>query len=464
MINLIPSYTFDHAQLWKLVSNRNKWLIQIRFIVVTIFLIFLLFVGLIIKLNLSDVQLLGMISISAFILSCNIIFLLISSSSLIKNSPDKYNPLHFALTQIICDLLALGFLTYFTGGIESPFYIFFIFHMIIGSMILPGFVLYTIAIATTIALISLSLSEYLKLIPHNSFGNLLEHPLYNNFNYVLISTISFGIMMIVSAIFSNRIARAHYQGEQELKKALDELQQAEKVKLKYTMGVVHEIKSPIVAAQSYLDLILQKFLGPISSQVEEKLKRVRNRTEEALHIINDILDISRLRLLESFNFEEFDIGLSLIELINKKKAQARTRNISLEFYEQRSYIQNVMGDKKLIEVALSNVLGNAIKYNIENGLVEVVLKDNQARDGVIIEITDTGIGIPQDEKQNIFKEFYRASNVKTKGYEGTGLGLSFVREIISQHKGKISFQSPSKLGNEISPGTTFKIELPYSQL
>ena len=105
---------------------------------------------------------------------------------------------------------------------------------------------------------------------------------------------------------------------------------------------------------------------------------------------------------------------------------------------------------------ISNLIGNAIKYSNFGSTIEVVIEDGREENEFCIEVCDNGIGIPEKDKDKIFREFYRASNVKEKNYEGTGLGLSVVKLIIEQHEGEITFESPSRLANEIGPGTCFK--------
>ncbi len=81
----------------------------------------------------------------------------------------------------------------------------------------------------------------------------------------------------------------------------------------------------------------------------------------------------------------------------------------------------------------------------------------------MVEVCDNGIGIPESEKDKLFTEFFRATNVKQKGYEGTGLGLSVVKQVVEHHKGEITFESPSRLASEKRRGTSFKVFLPLDK-
>ena len=393
--------------------------------------------------------------VSAAMLIYNLSIYAITKSDFLKDDACKFYPMLLSFIQIQLDLLSLGLLVYYTGGVESPFYIFYIFHMIIGSMILPGRVIYTIAGAIVISFFGLSFLEFSGVVAHHTLIGYINSPQYNDIEYVLINGFAFGVMMILGVFFANSIASSLYRREQELRITLDKLNEAERIKQRYTMGVVHEIKSPIVAVQSFLDLIIGNFAGPVSDSVGDKIKKARNRSDEAIQIINDVLSISKLKLLDSIAKDELDLPEILRTIINKKTSQAENKEISLQFIDKRTARLTTIGDKNLLEVVFSNLIGNAIKYTNNGGKVEIVISDNENK--TEIEICDNGIGIPDTDKEKIFSEFYRASNVRQKSTEGTGLGLSVVKQIIDQHKGSITFESPSRLADDNGPGTSFTV-------
>ena len=459
MLNFVPSHTIDFEQLWTLISTRNKWLINVRYYVVVSFALFVLFMQHIFNIGFTSEQLWTFTIISAALFLINILYNYIVTSGIVKNDSEGFNQLHFAFNQIVVDLLAIALITYYTGGIESPFYLFFVFHMIIGSMILPNYVVYSLS-GIVISYISvLSYLEFNGLLQHYNFGNLLTVPLYTNERYIIIYVTAFTIMMLVSVFLANNISRAHFMRSQQLKLTLNRLKLAEKTKMKYTMGIVHEIKSPIVGAQSNLDLVLKGFTGEINTATDEKIKRARIRTDEAIAIINDILKISKLKLLESLNKEEVDIVKFVENTFSKKDSQILSMEVSTNITDKRKEKLPVKIDPALFELVFSNLIGNAIKYNTPGGNLEVILGNNENGEVEIV-VADDGIGIPDDDKHKMFQDFYRSSNAKQKGIEGTGLGLSVVKEIVEQHDGTISFNSPSRLTKEGRRGTEFILTLP----
>ncbi len=457
MLNLIPKHTYDLQGLWILIRKRNRWLINLRYFAFLFLLAFVISSKFLLGINYSNKQYYILITLAFCVLIYNLLIYYISNTKIVKDSQEGINPIVISLIQIQLDLIVLSLIVYFTGGVESPFYIFFIFHMIIGSMILPGYIIYTIAGVIVLSFYLLSFAEYFGLIFHYSIPGLYGLPIYNNINYVLIFSTAFGIMMLVSVFFANSISSALYRREQELKITLDKLNNAEKIKQKYIIGVVHEIKSPIAAVQSYLDLILSKYAGPITENVEDKLKKARHRSEEAIEIINDVLHISRLKLQDEITKTGIDIFAMLNNIILKREIQAKSKNISLKLIDKRKKKREILGDYNLLELAFSNLIGNAIKYTSNGGKVEVVLEEE--KDNTIVEVCDNGIGIPEKDKSKIFSEFYRASNVKHKIQDGTGTGLTVVKQIIEQHNGMITFESPSRLADEKGFGTSFNVKL-----
>ncbi len=406
------------------------------------------------QLKISQHQRTMLYVVTFIIILYNISISILVTTKAVKDDIGKFNPIHVAVIQMILDLTALLMVVYYTGSLESPFYIFFIFHMIIGSLLLPGYVIYAVCTAVVFTFSGFVFFEYFGIIPHYTIDGFSSGGLYSNFIFVIISCAAFAIMMGFSVFLANSIASALYRREQELSIAYAKLNEAEKIKQKYIMGIVHEIKTPIVAVQSHIDLVLGKYTGPITEASEDKLLRARKRCEEATEIINDILNISKLKLLNTINKSHTDIAKIIHKIILQRSANAEAKNISLEMIDKRGEANDVMIDPVLMELALSNLIGNSVKYTNSNGIVQIVLHDNND-----IEISDDGIGIPEEDIEKIFNDFYRASNVKEKVFEGTGLGLSVVKQIIEQHGGFIEVKSPSRLQDSKGKGTSFIIHI-----
>jgi signal transduction histidine kinase len=459
MMSMVPDWAREQKEFWEAIRRRNLWFIKLRYAIVAMLSIFLLLTATVFKINYSETQLVAGVIIIASILAYNL--LLHHMRKHVRFDVKKFNPLYLSLLQLILDLISLLLLVYYTGGIESPLYMLVIFLVIIGSLILPGTLVYTMAAVFVISFVVLTALEHYQVIAHHSIGGLLNSPLYNNPHYVGAFLFTFAFMIFVSVYLANGMSRQLYKREKDLVDSIKKINAAEKEKQKYIMGIVHELKTPIVAVASYIDLILQKFLGPIDETVEEKLIRAKNRTDESVQMINDVLNVSKLTLYDQFDEEEVDINEIVSGVIKRRKPYADAHLIKMNLLDLRKKKENFRGDKFLLDIAISNLIGNSIKYGVDGGNVETTI--NSTSSNLIVEVCDDGVGIPENELPKIFNDFYRAVNVKKIAIEGSGLGLSVVKKVVERHGGTIKAKSPSRMAKKDRPGTCFTIELPFER-
>lgn len=456
MIKLIPDWAVHDEEFWQSIRRRNLWFIKLRYATVVILALFLITYRVILSIELSSTQVNVLIFITSFILLYNVS--LHYFRRFLKHDSNAFNPLHLSITQMILDLSVLLILIYYSGGVESPLIFFLIFHMIVGSLILPGIIIYSFALAVLISFWGITLGEYFGILEHYHIEGFIPFHLHQDFNYVLTVNIVFAMVIIITVVLANNIARQLYQKEQQLYSYIEKLNQAEKEKTKYILGLVHEIKTPITALHSYLDLVLQKFLGPLDETVEDKLRRAKKRSDEALELINIVLKVSQMKLMGKISEEEFDMLELLKSVIRKYDQFANSKSVQISLIDERKVHCRLKGDQFLILIAFSNLLANAIKYNYENGKVEIKLYNKEKT--CFVEFCDNGPGIPKAEQTKIFEDFFRASNIRKMVTDGAGLGLSFVKEIIEKHNGTITLQSPSRLQETGKPGACFIVSLP----
>ncbi len=456
IFSLIPPWAHNYMEFWDSIRRRNLWFIKMRYWAFLMLSSILLFSYFVLKIEYSNVQIVVCLTISVSILIYN--SLLHFFRRYLKCEPGKINPLHFSLIQMVMDLAALLLLVYITGGIESPLYMFFVFHMIIGSLILPGFAVYTMAFIAYLLLFGMVLLEYFGLIPHHPLAGLLAVELSNNLYFIISFMLIFGVTIFISVYLANGIAKQLYKRERDLYDSLIKINAAEKEKQRYIMGIVHELKTPLAAISSYLDLVLQKFLGPINEDVEEKIARAKFRSDEGIGMINDVLNVSKLKLYDEFDEEDVNLAELIEDILKNRKVSAEAHLIDLIFKDERNKKIHVRGDKFLLNLAISNLIGNSIKYGVDEGNIVVTLKNKNGSQ--VIEFCDDGIGIPKEDLPKIFNDFYRSSNAKKISTEGSGLGLSVVKQVIERHRGTIKAESPSKIGSMSNPGTCFTIEIP----
>ncbi|MGQ9818902.1 MAG: sensor histidine kinase [Candidatus Kapaibacteriales bacterium] len=458
LFSLVPA-RIQYENFWKEIRKRNLWFIQLRYF--ALLLLFFLIIGTeLLRKFIPNfkVNVLALISILCVILTYNLIFHYLWKIFPKISQKIKVHSLHFSLLQICFDLLSLSMLVYFTGGIESPLSTFFVFHTILGSLLLPGNVI-TLLITIVILLnVSVSIGELYNVFPHQQISGFIEHSLYNNLNYLIVFYFTFSIVVYISIYLANSIAKVLYERERSLTIAINELQEAERNKSRYVMNVVHDLKTPISASLTWIDILLEGKIYSIPEYILNPLKKIQHRLKGAMSMINDILTISQVKVMNELKQIK---GVELVSLINEIFQNFRilfaSKNIDVKISASKPEIL-IITDPKLLALALSNVISNAQKYTENNGIVEIKVED--LLDEVEISIADNGIGIPSKEIDKIFDEFYRSSVSRQRGIEGTGLGMALVKGTLERLKGTIRIKSPSYLGNQDRPGTQVIIKVP----
>ncbi|MDB9822358.1 response regulator [Deltaproteobacteria bacterium] len=228
-------------------------------------------------------------------------------------------------------------------------------------------------------------------------------------------------------------------------KELDEM------KSDFVNMVAHELRSPIVAIRQQNSVLLEGLAGPLQDKQEEFLQRGIKKIDQLLELINDLLDIARIEAGKHVQHQvPTDIGKIIEETVLLMEPRANDQNIDLKYSCDK--LRQVQADPKRIAEIFSNLIANAINYSPDGGRVEV--SAHCLSEYIEIKVTDSGVGIPEEELPKIFDKFYRVKDPKTRKVMGTGLGLAIVKGIIEAHHGTIDVEStPGK-------GSTFRILLP----
>ena len=239
--------------------------------------------------------------------------------------------------------------------------------------------------------------------------------------------------------------------EKALRKANTELEEKDRIKDEYVSRVTHDIKGHLAAIQSCLYIGIDESSGTLSAKQSDFLGRAFNRTLQLTEFVKELLNLTQMRLSGKQKMTAFSLPDCISKALEtvERKAQDKSIEVSSEI---DSAIGQITADEFSINEMITNMLFNAIKYTPENKTVRIEAK--KCEDHVQIDISDTGIGIPEDEIPNVFDEFFRASNAVKREKDGTGLGLSIVKQIAERHGGKISVQS------QLDKGTTFTVLLP----
>jgi len=366
----------------------------------------------------------------------------------------------FANLQISVDWIALVFLVHYTGGIESPVIFYFIFHVIIAAILLSKKDCYLQTGFALLLIISLSILEYFSIIPHVHIKELFPNPVYDNGLYLL-SIIFFSITSLyISAYLATSVNNRLRKREKEIvilknsiSDAYNKLEVIDKGKSEFTFKVTHELRSPLSAIQSLLKSIEEGYAGEISQKARDLIVRSEKRTCFLLTLVNDLLDLVTGKIEKPRESERsvVDINKSLKGTLHlmKEKAKAKDIKITINTTEKPSYLNIVPDD---LDIIMTNLIDNAIKYTERGGKIDI---DNTITEKeIIVKISDTGIGICEDDINKIFHEFYRAKNAKDIEQDGTGLGLPIIKNVIKKYGGNVNVQST------LGKGTTVTVSFP----
>jgi signal transduction histidine kinase len=248
--------------------------------------------------------------------------------------------------------------------------------------------------------------------------------------------------------------KAAREANVQLKEANLQLKEKDRIKDEYVARVTHDIKGHLAAIQSCLYIAADESSGKLNEKQADFLERSRKRTVQLTNFVKELLNLTQMRLSGQLQMEPFSLTDSISKALASVATNAAGKSITVTSNIDPSLGQ-IVGNEFSINEMISNLLLNAVKYTPEEKSVHLEAKDQN--DSVQIEISDTGIGIPEEELGNVFEEFFRASNAKKREKDGTGLGLSIVKQIIDRHGGTISVQSQE------GQGTTFTVVLPKNK-
>ena len=240
----------------------------------------------------------------------------------------------------------------------------------------------------------------------------------------------------------------------DIKQDVTERKRVEEMKTEFVSIVSHELRTPLTSIKGFVDLVLEGDSGEINELQNEFLSIAQSETNRLSSLVDDLLDIGRI---ETGRLKLEIEPISLNELIEGAITSLQTMAIERGIKFTTNISKNplmIKADRSRIKQVLVNLFSNAIKYNRENGQVEVVAR--QTEDMVQTDVRDTGEGIPSSDLPHIFGKFYRAQTNATKETHGTGLGLSIAKTVVELHRGKIWVESKE------GKGSTFSFTIPVA--
>jgi len=448
--------------------RRIQYGISFRWIAIIGVVLITLAANLVFSIRFSTVPILV---IAAVIGLYNLVFLWYTRR-LESEEPDDLIPKvrRYVWIQSAADLVATTAIIHFAGGVENPLVLYYVFHVILASIILPYRSAYLLATLAVVLFTTLVALEYLRIIPHVHLESLVPPDLYLQAPYVMAVLFGFGTMLFISTYLTTAVAgelrkrqretaalrdRVLLEAE-ELQKANEELVKLDRLKTYFLAMASHDLKTPLAAVQSYLQVLLGGFVGELNEEHGRILQRCSQRIRELFELINRFLDLAQIekgKVVEEMEMicirDVLDSCAEEVSVLAAEKAQALTAELPQD-------LPKVYGSAKHLGQVVTNLLSNGVKFTPEQG--SIILRARDMDNEIEVSVSDTGVGIDPEDMPHLFEQFFRGKGAAAA--QGTGLGLSISKRIVEAHHGRIWAESPYEEGQ---CGTRFVFTLPKGQ-
>jgi signal transduction histidine kinase len=238
----------------------------------------------------------------------------------------------------------------------------------------------------------------------------------------------------------------------ELRRALERLSELNQLKANLISNVSHELRTPLAHIKGYIELMADSQLGEVNPEQANALEVVRRATERLGRLIEDLIEFSSAsRTGLALNLTPVLIPVLLSQAVERSAEKAKRAGVALEL-KVDGQMPQLLADRQRLSWVVHQLLDNAIKFTPDGG--RVTLRAAPEKRAVLIEVADTGIGIPQERLQEVFEPFHQLDGSPTRRYGGTGLGLALVRLILDAHG------APLNLESRVGEGTRVTFTLP----
>lgn len=385
-------------------------------------------------------------------------------------SPEGLVPVRLAHTlahlQITLDLVALTVVIHFTGGVGSPLGIFLIFHMIIASTLLPPLAATLQATVASVLYVSAVWLEAVGAINHHELG--FASSAVSSSSLAVWPTLALVSALYVSTYLATNIVQRLRRRERELSGLTERLAQeqertqvaceraeaAQLMQLRFMHRVSHELRRPLSSAASLLKVLVDGYGDdPPDAQTAGMIQRAINRLQQGLDMVVDLLALSTAReapLQEPRAWT--DLERLVEQVLDEQTDTARTARVTVA-PQLEPHLGPVWVQPEGIVTILRNLLGNAIKYTPTGGEVTIAARQDQR--ATYLTVSDTGMGIPEEDLPRVFEEFFRSHEARERDPGGTGLGLAIVKSLVQAHGGEIEARRRPE------GGTIFEVALPH---
>ncbi len=357
----------------------------------------------------------------------------------------------YTYSQVILDFASVFPIAYCTGGAASPIVFFFIFHIVFASILLTARSAFVFASIVVICMALMIFGSAAGALPYQSLSfrgddiDFAGKPWYLTAMLIFFSTAIF-----TTAASSTAIMRILRRRIDENNDACREIEHLTADRWRFMLKAAHNLRAPITAMVSMLEVIKNHYYGPVPPAQQEHLRRIDRRARSMAAMIDDLMGIAKTRTGNPASPVPMPIGEIAGRIARTFEDEALQKGLGFTISVSEE-IRDVTADLEVLEPVLENLLSNAIKYTTQG---EVRVAFERVDTDLKIRVEDTGIGIPSEDRNKLFTEFFRAKNAKLVEEIGNGLGLALVRQTLKQGGGRIDVESKE------GKGTRFVVYLP----
>ncbi len=245
------------------------------------------------------------------------------------------------------------------------------------------------------------------------------------------------------------------------RKELAAMEKLTRLKDQFVNTVSHDLRNPINTVLGYSDLLQESLQDSTDPTTELFLNKIRSSSRHMLNLVNDLLDLAKIETGGILELQVFHLGQFLQERYEEFELLAQQKGLNFS-YQPPPIDRKLNIDTLRMSQVVNNLLSNALKYTPLDGTVTLTgsihLNQNGSGGWALIQVSDSGLGIPEEDIPHLFDKFYRVNRTEHRAVEGTGLGLSIVKAIVESHGGEIRVES------ELGKGSSFIVTLPLESL
>jgi response regulator RpfG family c-di-GMP phosphodiesterase/signal transduction histidine kinase len=375
------------------------------------------------------------ICIRLAVIAANMIIL-----ALTRTAFGERQPYLLAMLEYILAGLAIVLMVHLSGGYSSTYYA--------GISLVLLAMIYLLPMSAKRAAVVCGILYFAYMVPILLYQKIDRIDILLNNNFFFLATI---VVVVLSSHLATQIRYREFSARYSLARANEELKQLDIMKSQFFANVSHEVRTPLTSILAPVQSLYQGDLGPMDPDQQRLVGQVYRNALKLLDMINQMLDFSKFEARKmQLRLKQIDLEELASDVVTSFQEVAERKGLKLRFLSEGA-LSAIYLDEEKLERIFTNLIRNAIKFTDSGSITVRVGSSFGSR---WIEVRDTGIGIASHHQATIFNRFQQVDTSSTRRYEGTGLGLTIVKESVDLMKGRIDLQS------EENRGTAFRIEFP----